>query len=429
MGADGILVRGRRECDLRSDDASKTGIMKAHNHKLGKRSGKMGFFAFFMLAMWMQARTAQGSMRIALTSHFSDREDCHRGFQVKFDDFDLGSALRQIMDLPPEWTERFLSHLKVGAYPPSEVTRHCSLNGENFTSVADMGYYVCHNAINIEQEVKLRALTGSFKDEDMDRIYRLLMEGKYLKAVMLVQKTLGIEVPDRVWEVMEQVGSRLERGDIKYIPKFIGDPKVIQNIPAFLNAVGKIESDDALTLKNTIKKFDPESMAQMDKLTVKLNTSFFEMIVNPSKMIELFKNPELTETVQKVRELMPVLDETDLNAMIKVQNIIRDTKGAGYVMKILLTLPINFVQKFTDVQLSASDVSEISSPRGILDDPRIKGAVSVVHELGILKELHNPFKALSKCMGDSLSVLCRDTSEKLCLELESKGCHLVADVY
>ena len=80
-------------------------------------------------------------------------------------------------------------------------------------------------------------------------------------------------------------------------------------------------------------------------------------------------------------------------------------------------------------QLSASDVSEISSLKGILDDPRIKGAVSVVNELGILKELHNPFKALSKCMGDSLSVLCRDTSEKLCLELESKGCHLVADVY
>ena len=129
----------------------------------------MGFVAFFMFAMWIQARTAQGSMRIALTSHFSDREDCHRGFQVNFDDFDLGSALRQVMDLPPEWTERFLSHLKVGAYPPSEVVRHCSLNGENFTSVADMGYYVCHNAINIEQEVKLRALTGSFDDEDMDK--------------------------------------------------------------------------------------------------------------------------------------------------------------------------------------------------------------------------------------------------------------------
>ena len=80
-------------------------------------------------------------------------------------------------------------------------------------------------------------------------------------------------------------------------------------------------------------------------------------------------------------------------------------------------------------QVSASDVSAIGSLRGILDDPRIKGAVSVVRDLGILEELHNPFKALSKCMGDSLSVLCRDTSEKLCLELESKGCHLVADVY
>merc|ERR1712117_290090 len=408
MGADGILVRGRRECDRRSDHASKTGIMKSHSHKLEKRYGSMGFVAFFMLAMWMQARTAQGSMRIALTSHFRDREDCHRGFQVKFDDFDLGSALRQAADLPPEWTERFLSHLKVGAYSPSKVARHCSLNGENFTSVADMGYYVCHNAINIEQEVKLRALTGSFEDDDMDRIYELLMEGKYLKAVMLVQKTLDIEVPERVWEVMKQVGSRLEGSDIKYIPKFIGDPKFIQNIPAFMNAVGKIESEDALILKNTIKKFDPESMAQIDKLTVKLNTSLFEMIVNPSKMIELFRNPELTETVE---------------------NIMKDTKGAGYVMKILLTLPINFVQKFTDVQVSASDVSAIGSLRGILDDPRIKGAVSVVRELGILEELHNPFKALSKCMGDSLSVLCRDTSEKLCLELEDKGCHLVADVY
>ena len=67
-------------------------------------------------------------------------------------------------------------------------------------------------------------------------------------------------------------------------------------------------------------------------------------------MIELFKNPELTETVEKVRELMPVLDETDLNTMIKVQNIMKETKGAGYVMKVLLKLPINFVQKFTDVQ-------------------------------------------------------------------------------
>merc|ERR1712117_300866 len=151
MGADGILVRGRRECGRRSDHASKTGIMKSHSHKLEKRYGSMGLFAFIMLAMWMQARTAQGSMRIALTSHFSDREDCHRGFQVKFEDFDLGSALRQVADLPPEWTEKFLRHLKVGSYSPSKVARYCSLNGENFTSVADMGYYVCHNAINIEQ--------------------------------------------------------------------------------------------------------------------------------------------------------------------------------------------------------------------------------------------------------------------------------------
>ena len=93
----------------------------------------------------------EASMRIAVTSHFQDKEDCHRGFEVDFDDFDLGSALRQISDLPQSWTSKLFSQLKVGEYPPSKVARHCSLNGETFESVIDMGYYVCHNAIDIDQ--------------------------------------------------------------------------------------------------------------------------------------------------------------------------------------------------------------------------------------------------------------------------------------
>ena len=105
----------------------------------------------FIIATWMQMEPAEGSMRFAVTSHFHDKEDCHRGFEVNFDDFDLGSALRQISDLPQSWTSKLFSQLKVGEYPPSKVARHCSLNGETFESVIDMGYYVCHNAIDIDQ--------------------------------------------------------------------------------------------------------------------------------------------------------------------------------------------------------------------------------------------------------------------------------------
>jgi len=98
-------------------------------------------------------------------------------------------------------------------------------------------------------------------------------------------------------------------------------------------------------------------------------------------------------------------------------------------MKVLLKLPLDFIQKFTDIQLSTEDVETMRSLQGILDDPRINGAVSVVRDLGLFENYNNACNVLSKCRGDSLSVVCRDTSEQLCLELEDKGCHLVADVY
>ena len=54
--------------------------------------------------------------------------------------------------------------------------------------------------------------------------------------------------------------------------------------------------------------------------------------------------------MQRVRELMPVLDENDLNAMLKVKKVFEETRGSGHVMKVLLKLPLDFIQKFTDIQ-------------------------------------------------------------------------------
>ena len=93
-----------------------------------------------------------------------------------------------------------------------------------------------------------------------------------------------------------------------------------------------------------------------------------------------------------------------------------------------LEFPVLILMEHT-VQLSTEDVETMRSLQGILDDPRINGAVSVVRDLGLFENYNNACNVLSKCRGDSLSVVCRDTSEQLCLELEGKGCHLVADVY
>ena len=95
-----------------------------------------------------------------------------------------------------------------------------------------------------------------------------------------------------------------------------------------------------------------------------------------------------------------------------------------------LEFPVLILMEHT-VQLSTEDVETMRSLQGILDDPRIKGAVSVVRELGFFDDYRTTdySNMLAKCKGDSLSVVCSDTSEQLCLELEGKGCHLVADVY
>ena len=52
-------------------------------------------------------------MRIAVTSHYLDEADCHRGFTAQFDDFKLGSALHQIKDLPAAWSRKFLEQVWV----------------------------------------------------------------------------------------------------------------------------------------------------------------------------------------------------------------------------------------------------------------------------------------------------------------------------
>jgi len=365
-------------------------------------------------------------MRIAVTSHYLDEADCHRGFTAQFDDFKLGSALHQIKDLPAAWSRKFLEQMEVGKYTPTKIADLCTLNGVTFPSIIEMGYYLCENALNDEQRTKLRAITKEFGTKELDNIFSLLKRGKLVNATMQIPAALDIEVPDRIWEIMGQIGTRVNMDDLQILAKYIiSDPNFMKNLPHFMKAVGKIESIDLLTLKNATKKVNVDNVALIDHLVSQLNVSMVEMIVNPSKMMELYRDPELTKIVNEVRELMPVLDENDLNAMLRVKKVFEETSGSGYVVNVLLRLPLDFTFKFTDIELRPEDVDTMRSLQGILEDPRIKGVIGVAGELGFFDGREGELE----CSHDSLKVECTDSSEQLCLELQHKGCHLAAEVY
>ena len=97
-------------------------------------------------------------------------------------------------------------------------------------------------------------------------------------------------MPDRIWELAGQVTSKLTKSDLKTLLEFGKDPQIIQNMPAFLKAVGKIQPEDMTTLKAAMGKVDPQNVAEIDGLLSDLGVTMFEFISNPSLLIKFFRD-------------------------------------------------------------------------------------------------------------------------------------------
>ena len=179
--------------------------------------------------------------------------------------------------------------MQASNYPPSKVAEYCSLNGNATESVFDLGYGLCANALSPAQLGKLRALTDEFSNDELDGMYNSFIEGDLIGAARQAPKALDIEVPDRIWELAGQVTSKLTKSDLKTLLEFGKDPQVIQNMPAFMKAVGKIQPDDMTTLKAAMGKVNPKNVAEIDGLLSDLGVTMFEFISNPSLLIKFFR--------------------------------------------------------------------------------------------------------------------------------------------
>ena len=240
--------------------------------------------------------------------------------------------------------------MQASNYPPSKVAEYCTLNNNATRTVFDLGYGLCAKALSPQHMAKLRALTDDFDNAELDGMYNSFIEGDLIGAARQAPKAMDIEVPDRIWELAEQVTSKLTKQDFKTLLEFGKDPKVIANMPAFLKAVGKIEPEDMKTLKGAMAKVNPKNVKEIDGLLSDLGVTMFEFISNPSLLIKFFRDPKLSQTLARIRTLLPVFESSDLNVMLKVQKKFQEEPGATAVMKKALGLPLPLTSKLTAVK-------------------------------------------------------------------------------
>ena len=279
-------------------------------------------------------------------------------------------------------------------YPPSKVADYCSINGEKTESIFDLGYGLCDKALNPEQKKKLHALTDEFSPEELDGMYNSFLSyidsGDSIDLILAAKqapKALNIDVPDRVWELGQEVMSKLTKSDLKVLLEFAKDPAILQNMPAFMKAVGKVTPEDMQTLKAAMGKVNPEHVAEIDLLLSDLGVTMFEFISNPSLLIKFFRDPKLSQTLAKIRTLLPVFESSDLNVMLKVQKTFQSEPGATVVMKKALGLPLPLTSKLTAVEFQPEDIAMMRSLMGKLKDPRFAGVMQVAQELQLTTEL------------------------------------------
>ena len=138
-------------------------------------------------------------------------------------------------------------------------------------------------------------------------------------------------------------------------------PKVIDNTQAFLKAVGKIEPADMAKLKGIMAKINSKNVTEIDRLLSELGVnSLFELTFNFPLIIKLKRDPDLSPTLERLKELLPVFEVNELNAMLKVQKIFtEESKGASEMLIKVLRLPLPLISKLTADKSEPEDIEKM----------------------------------------------------------------------
>jgi hypothetical protein len=409
-----------------------------------------------VLVLGLVLYTLDVSLHITIASQYLDMRNCHRGLQTQFYDFNLGNLLGAAVVLPNEtstmptpaqlaranrtlvaglineqtyilvrekaislvpqhWVDKIeeVVSFQLKNYNPAQVADFCTFNGKKFESTIDIGYYVCEDALEAEQVAALRRITDEISSEEEAVIMGAFIKGDYIGAAMAAPAAIGLDIPPRVFEIVNQVMSKLTADDYKELGKLIGDPLVADGLPDFLEAVGQIEPADIELLKGAMGKVVPENIPKIDKLLGKLGVTLFGFISNPSLLIKFFRDPELAVALTEMRKLLPIFTSSDLNAMIKMQKLFQSSPKAGYVMQAAFKLPLTLTGKITSIEIGPGDFEMMMSLKGLMDDERIQAVLAVAKELNLMSS-NGRSAVLSQCAHDVLDIKCEDDTVDLC---------------
>lgn len=187
------------------------------------------------------------------------------------------------------------------------------------------------------------------------------IESELIWAARQATKAMDIAVPDCIWELAEQVTSKLTKQDLKTLLEFSMDPKVIDNTQAFLKAVGKIEPAVMTTLKAAVGKINSKNVTEIDGLLSELGVnSLFELTINPFLLFKLSRDPDLSQTLERLKELLPVFEVSEVNAMLRVLKTFKEEpEGATEMLKKVLSLPLPLISKLTADKSEPEDIEKM----------------------------------------------------------------------
>ena len=112
-----------------------------------------------------------------------------------------------------------------------------------------IGLYICKDALTPEQSEAIRSAFDGISDEDEDAIIKAFLKGS---------------------GAIKKVSSALTEEEMSMITEILSDPEVVENLPTFLEAVGKIDPQDTERIKVAFAKLKPENIPKIEEILGKL---------------------------------------------------------------------------------------------------------------------------------------------------------------
>jgi len=356
------------------------------------------------------------------------------GLSSKLSDFLDDSLYLNLRDeiiriLPQHWVDRVVNIITFQAkkYRGSDIAKMCKLNGNQFSSLAEMGVYVCDQAFH-QSSVKegeatraAKALTSIFANESTEDALVEALVGFDIRKVMDVLITDILAEGDvKTAKILQSVFARLAETfnapeDINAIMSLISSPVIQSNLGALMETVATIDPANIDGAAKTFGKIEQENMPEIDRLLGKLNVTLATFIMDPGILFTFFGDPEKAQIMMEVQKLLPLFTPEDIEAVLNVKMAFDGIPDADMIFGKVLALPGHVLQNIFQLNLSQKELKALktAAQKFISNEDTLSLLDVATNDLDLLSSSGRQ-TFVSECTHESLIVECIDTSVDLC---------------